>query len=338
MIAAIGARGEGKSHWLHQQIRDELKKGRVVYTNSATINFEAMSRQTGIDPETLAQQLVVLPQDRWRDRTIWPVWEPDHTVVQAGIFPPGCLIVIDEAHFFLGAELPTVPLEFLRFHDMSRHMTDANGVPIDVFVSSQYRTSFHKEVKRRIEYVYEFKNLDVNGLMKGAGSVGKFRTANNYKSNFISEEKYFRDKSVYELYHSTVTGGGSAIAEQVSNKKLVRRVVGFVAFCGLLVVGAVGFSIWQFGALATGKTPFSQDEGKGAASGAASLVKSPGLPPTAPSCGGAFYMASGTVYLITSDGSTTDVSAMVQQSGARCVLKRGGCEWSVGGACPARGL
>lgn len=337
MIAAIGPRGEGKSHWLHQQIRDELKATRRrVFTNSATINFAKMSEQTEIPEPELRELLTIIPQDVWRDRTIWPVWEPDHTVVQEGIFPPGCLIVIDECHFFLGSELPSVPVEFTRFHDMSRHMTDAAGVPIDMFVAAQYRTSFHKEVKRRIEYVYEFKNLDANGITKGLGAVAKFRSADNYRKNFINEEKYLRDKSVYELYESTASGGGSKIAAQASSGKFVRRYVLVAAVAVLFGIGALGYVVVSFTKLSHGDKLMAAKPASASkpASGAAGLAQaSAGAVGASKSCSGAFYSSPSGVFLLTSDGKLTDVSILVKQDAFWCVLDVAGCHWSYRGTC-----
>lgn len=340
MIAAIGPRGEGKSHWLHQQIRDELKAGRKrVYTNSATIKFDAMSRQTGIALEDLKERLVILGQDRWRDPSIWPVWEPDHSVVQPGLFEPGSMIVIDEAHFFLGSELPSIPKEFTRFHDMSRHMTDDNGTPIDMFVSSQYRTSFHKEVKKRIEYVYEFKNHDVNGLTKGLGSIAKYRSANNYKSNFLNEEMYTRDKTVYELYDSTGTGGGSNIAEAVSNKKFIRKKL-FVAI-GAVLFGVVALSVAAvlLTKMANSKRTvagFGNNTKPAATTGAVAGNTAPFNQPGR--CSGAFFLTAQGYQLLTQDGNMANVSSIVKQNGLNCELDFGGCHWSVRGTCAGAGL
>ena len=258
-----GVPGSGKSyHAICEKFLPWVKQGRRLYIAVDGIYLDRLSLFTGIDVETLAQQITL--------------WKDSVEVLQA--FPhvePGSAVIIDEAQTVFRSMQKVEP-GLLRWLETHRHYG------VDILLMSQDFRQMSQGVTRLIEATVKFRKLAFVGLSKKY--QGKVR-GNPEDHEVIRAFVGTYSPAVYAYYSSYAS---AAIREEKRSHtvfKSARVAIGIAA--GLFAIGLMVWRPWSSlsaskPTTAAGSTPVPTATIGAPGSGPLSLLNPVGMSPPAP--------------------------------------------------------
>ena len=216
-----GVPGSGKSyHAICEKFLPWVKQGRRLYIAVDGIYLDRLSLFTGIDVETLAQQITL--------------WKDSVEVLQA--FPhvePGSAVIIDEAQTVFRSMQKVEP-GLLRWLETHRHYG------VDILLMSQDFRQMSQGVTRLIEATVKFRKLSFVGLSKKY--QGKVR-GNPEDNEVIRAFVGTYSPAIYAYYSSYAS---AAIREEKRSHtvfKSARVAIGIAA--GLFAIGLMVWRPWS---------------------------------------------------------------------------------------------
>jgi zona occludens toxin len=257
-----GVPGSGKSyHAICEKFLPWVKQGRRLYIAVDGIYLDRLSLFTGIELETLEQQITL--------------WKDSVEVLQA--FPhvePGSAVIIDEAQTVFRSMQKVEP-GLLRWLETHRHYG------VDILLMSQDFRQMSQGVTRLIEATVKFRKLAFVGLSKKY--QGKVR-GNPEDNEVIRAFVGTYSPAVYAYYSSYAS---AAIREEKRSHtvfKSARVAIGIAA--GLFAIGLMVWRPWSSlsssQAGTAGSTPAQTTTIGAPASGSASLLNPLGMSSPAP--------------------------------------------------------
>ena len=216
-----GVPGSGKSyHAICEKFLPWVKQGRRLYIAVDGIYLDRLSLFTGIDLQTLEQQITI--------------WKDSVEVLQA--FPhvePGSAVIIDEAQTVFRSMQKVEP-GLLRWLETHRHYG------VDILLMSQDFRQMSQGVTRLIEATVKFRKLAFVGLSKKY--QGKVR-GNPEDNEVIRAFVGTYSPAVYAYYSSYAS---AAIQEEKRSHtvfKSARVAIGIAA--GLFAIGLMFWRPWS---------------------------------------------------------------------------------------------
>ena len=216
-----GVPGSGKSyHAICEKFLPWVKQGRRLYIAVDGIYLDRLSLFTGIDLETLEQQITI--------------WKDSVEVLQA--FPhvePGSAVIIDEAQTVFRSMQKVEP-GLLRWLETHRHYG------VDILLMSQDFRQMSQGVTRLIEATVKFRKLAFVGLSKKY--QGKVR-GNPEDNEVIRAFVGTYSPAIYAYYSSYAS---AAIREEKRSHtvfKSARVAIGIAA--GLFAIGLMVWRPWS---------------------------------------------------------------------------------------------
>ena len=244
-----GVPGSGKSyHAICEKFLPWVKQGRRLYIAVDGIYLDRLSLFTGIDLQTLEQQITI--------------WKDSVEVLQA--FPhvePGSAVIIDEAQTVFRSMQKVEP-GLLRWLETHRHYG------VDILLMSQDSRQMSQGVTRLIEATVKFRKLAFVGLSKKY--QGKVR-GNPEDHETIRAFVGTYSPAIYAYYSSYAS---AAIQEEKRSHtifKSARIAIGIAA--GLFAIGLMAWRPWS---------SLSNTKGTSATAANATATLSLPLPTSAP--------------------------------------------------------
>ncbi|HAP42369.1 MAG TPA: hypothetical protein DCQ94_21845 [Nitrospira sp.] len=258
-----GVPGSGKSyHAICEKFLPWVKQGRRLYIAVDGIYLDRLSLFTGIELETLEQQITI--------------WKDSVEVLQAfQHVEPGSAVIIDEAQTVFRSMQKVEP-GLLRWLETHRHYG------VDILLMSQDFRQMSQGVTRLIEATVKFRKLAFVGLSKKY--QGKVR-GNPEDHEVIRAFVGTYSPAIYAYYSSYAS---AAIREEKRSHtvfKSARVAIGIAA--GLFAIGLMVWRPWSSlssskPASAVGSTPVQTTTVEAPVSASGSLLNPLGMSPPAP--------------------------------------------------------
>ena len=216
-----GVPGSGKSyHAICEKFLPWVKQGRRLYIAVDGIYLDRLSLFTGIDLETLEQQITI--------------WKDSVEVLQA--FPhvePGSAVIIDEAQTVFRSMQKVEP-GLLRWLETHRHYG------VDILLMSQDFRQMSQGVTRLIEATVKFRKLAFVGLSKKY--QGKVR-GNPEDNEVIRAFVGTYSPAIYAYYSSYASAAIREGKRSHTVFKSARVAIGIAA--GLFAIGLIFWRPWS---------------------------------------------------------------------------------------------
>ncbi len=184
----VGTPGSGKSYDAVRKILDNLKKGKVVYTNIEGLDNdfcqEFIKIYTGLDDYQLGRQL-----RHKTDQEMQYFWE---------YVENGSLIVIDEVHkLFSNRNWQSQSNQkFADWASTHRH------IGCDLVLVTQDLEKVEKHVRSLIEWTYFYRKVNFFGSMVSNKYLRYAYSGDDHNGQPLSKETCSYDKQVFQCYKS----------------------------------------------------------------------------------------------------------------------------------------
>lgn len=239
VICFEGTPGSGKSYEAIRKIIDNLRLGRIVYTNidgvDEPLKRESIKSFVGLTDYELETRLIFLPYFQ-----IPEFWK---------YIKSGSIIVLDEAHkFFSNREWSSVKnQEFASWASTHRH----HG--FDVVLITQKLEKIDSHVRSLVEWTYRYKKLNMFGSLvqqkyKRASYVGDDTTGKP-----LDNKVYSYDKRIFQCYKSFVADDVKEL-NVMSHANVLRHPIFFLIPVVFLLFGYFGYKTYKHGGILGGKS------------------------------------------------------------------------------------
>jgi len=234
IIAYIGTPGSGKSYDAVNRIIDNLKKGRVVYTNIRgmfdDVQKEALSVLTGLSLPQLEGLMFCLTDDEVKH-----CWD---------IVKDGSMVVIDEVqNYFSNRDWQTEKNKsFASWCSTHRH----HG--IDIVLLTQHIDRVDAAVRSMVEWTYKYRKNNMFGKIIGDRSYMCLAFAGDDTTGYpMTKSAKTYDPKIFRCYKSYVS-------QDIKELKIVKPVNIFKKPIFLMIPVVIGIFIYTFShsSLATG--------------------------------------------------------------------------------------
>lgn len=190
IIVFEGTPGSGKSYDVACKTIDNLKLGRIIYTNLEGMELpeckEAIKSITGLNDYALAKQLHYLNKNQCKD--FWNHIEP------------GCLVIIDEAHLFFNARKwkDDSNQGFADWASTHRH----HGY--DCYLITQRIEKLDSQARSCAEWTYVYRKVNMLGnLFKKTYRVHSY-AGDDTSGECLSKSIRTYDSRIFRCYQSYV--------------------------------------------------------------------------------------------------------------------------------------
>lgn len=187
-----GSPGSGKTYDAVNRVIENLKRGRVVYTNidglDDSLNREVIKVLTNIDDFELSKRLVYLSSDQ-----IFCFWKHVKS---------GSMIVIDEIHKWFNSRdwQSAKNREFADWASTHRHQG------YDVIMVTQNINKVDSQVRSVVEFTYEYRKLNMFGSLVNNRYICYAYMGGEATGKPMGKNTKSYDKKIFSAYKSYVAG------------------------------------------------------------------------------------------------------------------------------------
>jgi zona occludens toxin len=212
---------------------------RRVVTNIEGLNYEEISKFTGVELESLKNRLISVNYERVLQPGFW--YSPEDGIIDS-VVQPGDLVILDEIwrYYNRGMKIPEADMKFFRMH---RHYVDpVSKYTCDVVFINQALRGIHSDIRDIIEVDFRCKKL------KSVGLASKYRV-DLYENSSRTPSHYFirsYNPKVFPMYSSYSQKGDAK--ESVDKRQTVFSSPFFKFGIPAMIILAIAalWPLWKF--------------------------------------------------------------------------------------------